>query len=153
MSNRASGQYGLGRPTKVKVTGVNRTVKISIFCAFSRTPPRVFVRLSSKLGKMCYMNLQKNVRSRNFEFLTQSIFTWGQTLLKSKKPKTRYFFAIQFSPAVHLERIRTQLFYIFNRNSKILIFDRMRAKNAIIYANFDINSKNTQFYQSFAPFY
>ena len=102
---------------------------------------------------MCYMNLQKNVRSRNFEFLTQSIFTWGQTLLKSKKPKTRYFFAIQFSPAVHLERIRTQLFYIFNRNSKILIFDRMRAKNAIIYANFDINSKNIQFYQSFAPFY
>ena len=30
----ASGQYDLGRPTKVKVTGVNRTVKISIFCAF-----------------------------------------------------------------------------------------------------------------------
>ena len=99
------------------------------------------------------MNLRKNVGSRNFEFLTQSIFTWGQTLLKSKKPKTRYFFAIQFSPAVHLERIRTQLFYIFNRNSKILIFDRMRAKNAIIYVNFDINSKNTQFYQSFVPFY
>ena len=95
---------------------------MSIFCAFSQTPPRVFVRLSSKLGKMCYMNLQKNVGSRNFEFLSQSIFTWGQTLLKSKKSKTRYFFAIQFSPAFYLVRIRTQLFYIFNWNSKVLIF-------------------------------
>ena len=57
--------------------------------------------------------------------------------------------SIQFSPAFDLVRIRTQLFYIFNQNSKILIFGRMRAKNAIIHANFDINSKNTQFYQCF----
>ena len=74
--------------TKVKVTGVNRTVKMSIFCAFSRTPTRVFVWLSSKLGEMCYMNLRKNVLgSRNFEFLTQSFFSWGQTLLESTSQK------------------------------------------------------------------
>ena len=137
MSNQAFRQYS-GGPTKVN--GVNWKVKISIFCAFLRTSPWVFIRSSPKLGKMCRINLQKNVRSRNFEFLTQSIFTWGQTLLKYRKSKTRYFFAIQFSVAFHLVRIRTQLFYIFNWNLKILIFDRMRAKNTIIYANFNINS-------------
>ena len=106
-----------------------------------------------KLGKMCRMNVQKNVRSWNFELLTQSIFTWGQTFKKSKKSKTRYFFAIQISPAFCLVRMRAQLLYIFNRNSKILIFGRLRAKNVIIYAIFDINSKNTQFYQSLVSFY
>ena len=81
------------------------------------------------------------------------IFLWCRTCKKFKKSKTRYFFAIQISAAFCLVRMRAQSLYIFNRNSKILIFDRMRAKNAIIYANFDINSKNIQFYQSFAPFY
>ena len=128
-------------------------VKISIFCTFSRTPPRVFIRSSSKLGRMCRINLQKNVLSRNFEFLAQLIFLWGQTLKKFKKSKTRYFFAIQISPAFCLVRKRAQVLYIFNQNSKMLIFGRLRAKNVIIYAIFDINSKNTQFYQSFVPFY
>ena len=72
---------------KVKVAGANQTVKMSIYSAFSRTPTKVFVRLSSKLEEMCYMNLWKNVGSRYFEFLTQSIFLWGQTLLKSTSKK------------------------------------------------------------------
>ena len=128
-------------------------VNISIFCTFSRTPPRVFIRSSSKLGSMCRINLQKNVLSQNFEILARLIFLWGQTLKKFKKSKTRYFFAIQISPAFCQVRKRAQVLYIFNRNSEMLIFGRLRAKNVIIYAIFDINSKNTQFYQFFAPFY
>ena len=128
LSNRASRLYGLGRPTKVKVAGVNQTVTTSILCAFPWTPPRVSVRLSSKLGKMCQINLQKNVGRWNFDFLTRSIFSWGQILIKSNNSKTCYFFAIQFSPAFHLVRIRTQLFCIFNLNSKIFIFGQMTAK-------------------------
>ena len=103
-------------------------VKISIFCTFSRTPPRVFIRSSSKLGRMCRINLQKNVLSRNFEFLAQLIFSWDQTLKKIKSSKMRYVFAIQISPAFCLLRIKAQSFYIFNQNSKILIFGRLSAK-------------------------
>ena len=91
ITTRISKYIGIGcwsiRIIGIMVTGVNQTVKMSIFCAFLRTPTRVLVRLSSKLGEMCYMNLRKNLGSWNFEFLTESIFSWGQTLLKSTSQK------------------------------------------------------------------
>ena len=125
-------------------------VKISIFCTFSRTPPRVFIRSSSKLGRMCRINIQKNVLSRNFEFFAQLIFSWGQTLKKVKKSKTRYFFANQMSQNVSYGEDKNPIILYLQSEFKNICF---WPKNAIIYANFYINSKNTLFYQSFAPFY
>ena len=88
----ASGQYGFDRPKKVKVTGVNGTGKLGIFGAFSRTPPRVFIQPSSNWGIICRIIIQKNVGSRNFEFLTQSFFSWGQELKKMVKIWKMWFF-------------------------------------------------------------
>ena len=69
---------------------------------------------------------------------------------RSKNPKRVIFLQFKFLQHFIQSRIRTQLFYIFNWNSKILNFGQLKAKNAIIYSNFDINSKTFQFYNSSA---
>ena len=62
-------------------------------------------------------------------FLLSWFFSWDQKLKKvKKKSKMCYVFAIPISPAFCLLLIRVQSWYIFNQNSKILIFGRLRAK-------------------------
>ena len=78
-------------PKKLKVTRVNGMVKIDKFGVFSLTLSRVFNQSSSK-GYNVH-NHHKNVRFRNLEFLTQSLFSWGQTQKKMKKSEKCYFFA------------------------------------------------------------
>ena len=52
--------------------------------ALLQTCPRFFILSSSNIGKMCIMNLQKNVGHQNFKFSTQSNFRVGQMQKKFK---------------------------------------------------------------------
>ena len=69
---------------KVKVTGVNFALKILIFCTFSLTRPGDFTRSSSKLGKMCSINILKPYWNVNLYFwLNQFLGVGGVTNVKN----------------------------------------------------------------------
>ena len=82
---------------KVKVTGVRKQAILGHFCAFVRTPPTVMHGFGYYRTGMCRRVIQKNVRSRNFEFLPESIFIEGQRskmdTFDGNVKKTFFFYA------------------------------------------------------------
>ena len=115
-------------------------VKISIFCTFFRNPPKVFIRSSSKLGRMCRKKDTKNVLSHNFEFFTELIFLEGPNIEKIQKVKNALCFC--YSNFYSFLSIANQ--------SPIILFLQSEFKNIDFWP---IEGKNIQFYKSFALLY